>query len=369
MRLFVIVVIVISSCSSVKDVRDQVANDRIEIIEYVDFHGDKAENAFGVSIIEKLYENDRISRIRYFDKAGNLVENKNSIIIQNPEWQFDYDEEGNFIRQTAIDTLGNIMNLTHWDNSAIQILEYNEDNLLVKRSFYDKEMQPVGLGDIGNSSTIFTYNENGELLKKESYDQNGRLILTGFSICEYEYNENGELIKRIYFYNEREVNQYYIYSYEEGNLQKIETFDANDQNSGYELIKFRNGRVIEIEKSYRKSGTPRIKREEILLNIDGWELEKSSISFDDFDKHGEGEYEVIINQNGRIINLIPKKFKCKDLEFNNEVYRLFHDVKLTKTENLPMKLKGELKVVIINQSSQSGVLDEIEWVLNPRPTF
>lgn len=366
-KLLILFSIIAVSCNTIKETISQKEKNRVEIFEYKNFKGERLEDYSGIAITRNFYTDNKLTSVKYFDINDEPVKNKKSWTKQNAEWRFEYDENGNFIRQTAHDLNGDLFDVEHWGNSAIEILEYNDKNQLIKKSNFDKSIKLVGLGDIGDALTEYKYNEKGQLIWKKSYDADENFINNGFCYSEYEYNQDGTLKRLTYLYSEDKLNKSFDYSYKDGHLVQEESFDEDGNKIGYELFEYdESGRMIETKNWHHKWEKPNLKKEEFLLDLKGWKINDSDLKSINFKESDKGEYEIKINQEGEILDIRPVKHKGGTLLFDNEIYAVFKDIKFVK-EKEEAKLSGLLKVVKIHQ--EIGVIYDIERVLNPKPYY
>ena len=366
-KLLLIFSIIAVSCSTTKQIANQKNKNKVETFEYKNFKGERIEDYSGIAITRNFYKDNKLVSVKYFDVNDEPIKNEKSWDKQNAEWRFEYDENGNFTRQTAHDLNGELFDVEHWSNSAIEIFEFNDLNQLIKKSNFDKSMKLVGLGDIGDAITEIGYNKEGLIAWKKSFDAKEKFIKNGFCFSKFEYNSDGKLKKRTYFYDEDKINMIFLYKYKDGNLIQEETFDENGDKIGYEIYSYdKNGRIIKIEDWYHKWENPKIKKEEISLELEGWKIKKSELEYLKFERAGNGQYEIQINKAGEFLNIVPVKYKGGSPEFNNEVYSNFKRIRLVKEQD-EVTLNGKLKVVKLHQ--EIGIIHDINRILNPTPYF
>jgi len=365
--ILILFLVIATSCNTTKQISNQKEKDRIETFENKNFKGERIEDYSGIAITRSFFKEDKLISVKYFDINDEPVKNKKSWDKQNAEWKFEYDKNGNFIKQTAHNLNGELFDVEHWSNSAIEILEYNDKNQLVKKSNYNKEMKLVGLGDIGDAVTKYGYNEKGQLIWKKSYDKNEEFIKNGFCYSKFEYNLNGTLKRLTYLYDESKVNMVFNYKYKDGNLIQEESFEEKGNKIGYRLFEYdKSRRIIQIKDWYYKREKPNLRKEEILLELNGWKIKESDLGIINFNKADKGEYEIKINLEGIILDIAPIEYKGGTPQFDSEVFSTFKNLKLIKEQN-DAQLKGILKVVTINQGI--GILQDIDRVLNPKPYY
>jgi hypothetical protein len=363
-KIIALLVLVLISCNTKRIATNSLKEDRVEIIEYRNFNGHRIEK-YGKAIIRKYFENNKLTSVKFFDLNDQLVKNEKSWDKINAEWRFDYDQEGNFTRQIAYDSMGEICEVENWGNSAIEVFKYNEKNQLIEKINYNKSMELVGLGDIGDASTKYGYNDKGQLIWQKSFDSKSNFIKNGFCYSKFKYNDDGTLSKHFYYYDEDKLNTYSTYSYDGGNLIKEETFNEENNKIGYEIYSYNaSGRIIKIEDWYYKWEKPNIKKEQISLELDGWIIPDSAkLVFNNF---GEGEYNISISEEGKILNIKPIKYKGGTAEFDMEVYRKFKKLRLKKDIiSEEAKLEETLKVCFLFQ--EIGRFYDIKRVINPNP--
>ena len=122
------------SCESTRKLTSSKAENKVETIEYKNFKGERIEES-RISIVKKYYKDGRLDSIRYLNIEGEAICKKE----QNTKWSFEYDNNGNFIRQVAYNQNDEICDLDNNNNSAIEVLEYNTKNQLTKRKKLDKK--------------------------------------------------------------------------------------------------------------------------------------------------------------------------------------------------------------------------------------
>jgi len=363
-QLLIILPVFLISCYSNRLVSTSKDKDKVETLEYRNFKNERVQDYSEISIVRKFYKDNKLVSLKYFDINDEPVKNKNSSDKQNAEWRFEYDKNGNFVRQTAHGLNGELFDVEHWANSAIEIFEYNDKNQLIKRSNYDKSMKMVGLGDMGDAMSAYGYNDKGQLIWKRSFNANEKPIKNGFCYSKYEYNENGSLKTMYYLYDEDKINMTFRYTYKNGQLEKEETFDETGNKIGYEIYTYKEDRIIAIEDWYHKWDKPSLKKEQISLEVEGWQIKDADLNSLNLGKPGKGEYDITINDKGRITNITPIKYKAGRPAFNNEVYNKFQDIVLEKKDNTSSTLNGKLVVSILHQNS---LFSSINRALKPKP--
>ena len=136
---------------------------------------------------------------------------------------------------------------------------------------------------------------------------------------------------------------------------------------GSELLKYdKAGRIIQVKSWYYKWEKPNLEKEEISLELNGWEIKKSDLENMNFTEADEGEYKIQVNPDGDILNIIPVQFKGGSPQFNQEVYSNFKAIKLLKKDD-DAQLNGILKVVMLDQ--RILIANDLDRVLKPTPRY
>lgn len=339
---------------------------RIEVFEYKNFMGERVEGHSGIAITRKYYKNNKLISIKYFDAKDEPVKDIKKWSKQNFEWRFSYDDKGNFIKQKALDANGDIYDVHHSGRGTIEILEYNNKNQLLKKSSYDKAMNLVGIGDIGNAINEYQYNDKGQLVICKSFDANGELIKNGFCYDKYEYNDDGLLSKHYYYYDEDKLLMFINYTYAEGKLKKEEEFNDKNEKIGFTIYEYENDWIVSKERWFYKWEKSIFEKEQIKLDLVGWKIDENDLEKLNFDLAGEGEYHILIDENGKIKNIEPDGYKGGYPEFNMEIYSKFKNLSLVRVfEFGRLNLEGKISLTFIPQE----LFTDMEAIYNPKPNF
>lgn len=123
----------------------------------------------------------RITKVRYYGRNGELLR-----INDICETQMEYDEQGNCIRYTYYDHLGNLTNNS--DGYAIVESTYNERGDLFFYCYLDKNGAFI---TNQNYAYKMEYDKRGNLLRSSSYvlDEEGKETCRT-TICEYDERDN-----------------------------------------------------------------------------------------------------------------------------------------------------------------------------------
>ena len=163
------------------------------------------ENKCAYKMIRKIYSSD------------NTLKNKSEV---------EFNSEGNELKETRYDKNGNLL--------SYAITEYNEDNKKVKYGSYDEE---------GNEkySYSYEYNKQGDLIKEVEKNEEE----TDVRVYEYEYTDKGQIENRVLFEND-EFSYEKRFTYDDkGNLIKEESFNEEGQsNIVFEYTYDNNNNVI-----------------------------------------------------------------------------------------------------------------------------
>ena len=202
--------------------------------------------------IEKEYE---------YDKNGNVILDKTyedgALVYFN---KFEYDSEGRKILAEDYFTNGNISSRSKYDEHGSQILYENfyKDGRLSSRYTYN-----------------YTYDKDGNITFKESFDANGALVGTVkneynrngklkssqscladgsvYSSSESKFDENGNEVLCEYFGQNGQLMHYVEYKYyDDGSCKEAKRFDSA-HNVAYEMAYDEHGNTT-LEKSYDENG-------------------------------------------------------------------------------------------------------------------
>jgi hypothetical protein len=366
------VLIILISCNSNRQIIPKKDKDRIETFEYKNFKGERIEDNSDIAITRKFFKDNKLIKVKYFDVKDELVKNQSGWSYKNAEWRFEYDDNGNFIRQIAYNSKGEIVDMEGFWNSAIKEYEYNKENQLIKISQFDKMNKLVELGDVRDAITKFSYNEKGQLDWQKSFYANEELIKNGYGFSKYEYNDAGLIKKHIYLFDEGKINQYTLFIYQKGKLVKEDEFNNKDEKMGSVEYIYEKGRLIKT-RYINEKGEVRIKEEKMNLNIKGWELnseDKAKLNFvvlNEANGTTGGEYIFTIDKEGRILNIEESDFKGGVPKFNMDVYNKFKKIKLVRTDSKEVEFKGEIKINVLRQKNSS--FKELENRLKPFPNM
>lgn len=203
-------------------------NDSLMVYYNQNVYNDLINDNSGVAITNN-YKNSKgeIIRNEYFNKDNSFSNIKNEVV----QYINKYDENGNQIELTALDSLGNYINSTAdvaktiWeydannnkiktsyynkdlkiangtDNAAFNFYSYNKDNQLIERSYYNKKNEPLQFEEAFKTKFYPNKNGNDSLVKK--YDTKDRLI-NGVCTIKYIYNKHNNVDIESY-YNSKNI--------------------------------------------------------------------------------------------------------------------------------------------------------------------
>ena len=140
-----------------------------------------------------IYDED-ISLSYTLDDSGRVLNYKNKFPNFGCEYDFEFDENGNLIKETFDDMVG----------KGEVIYEYDSDSKLIKKdqtTEMEKDELTYTYDKNGNLISVERYNKLTGKTKKEvtyKYDKNGRLIqctdkYSGTTVEKYKYNKKGFL--------------------------------------------------------------------------------------------------------------------------------------------------------------------------------
>ena len=134
-----------------------------------------------------VYDYDKDNRLTYeatYGEDGKLKVNKDGYAVIKRQ----YDNLGNKIVESTYDQTEHLVN----DNRGIATYKYQYNKqCLTEESFFDKNDSPVApVGQI--AKLTYEYNENNVLTKKSYYNSKGKLTLddNGIAIYKYSYFPN-----------------------------------------------------------------------------------------------------------------------------------------------------------------------------------
>jgi hypothetical protein len=167
-----------------------------------------------------------------------------------------YDKKGNLIKEEIDKIVPNVRTITIIDykyNSNDQLIEKSEND----SSYYYKIEHNIpgykfafrydeNWSEVEYQKTVFTYNNNNQLIIKYNYPEN---ILRDSTL--FEYDDNNKLIKETTYYLNSNGNWYTIYEYDKNNnLIEKKSGDKNRLHNKniykYDL----KGRIIEDSACY-----------------------------------------------------------------------------------------------------------------------
>lgn len=212
---------------------------------------------------QKFPENNK-HREPIYNSEGNLVAinfyDNNGVLLRTNHYGakskltgyslYNYDETGELINTDTYNTSGILTQKTF----------YGENKQLLYSLNYNEQGKIIGITNYGDSHYEPVYNDNGDLVCMNSYDNNGFLQRSNY------HGENGEIIG------------YSIYNYNEaGELVSVDTYNSNDvltqrtfyaanKQKLYTLNYDEQGKVIGTT-NYADSQMQQTTQEAILFNV------------------------------------------------------------------------------------------------------
>lgn len=361
--LLLLVNLLLLSCESSHKLTKSKAGNKIETIEYKNFQGERIEES-GISIVKKYYKDERLDSVRYLDIDGKAIFGKN----QNTKWKFEYDNKGNFIRQIAYNQNDEVFDIDYNNHSAIETLEYNAKNQLIKRKKLDKFGNPAPLMAHECATIEYRYNNQGQLISEKNFNTKGHYIQDGLSFKKYTYNPNGSLSNWSYLYTDSAVNLSTNYTYQD-NLIKEATFNRKGDCISYYIYHYNKEKIAFIEVWDDKKDSIRIFKEEVDLALDGWRITPSDFKKIKIQTPYVGAFDLKIDQNGQILNIEPILIlDHEDLGFYVDFYENMRSIKLERDLNHPSP-KQDGKLFFYSLRNGPRWFNRIKNILHPSPSY
>ena len=204
---------------------------------------------------EITYDGDgKVSSVTTYEynEYGNMtVMNTEGMFSDRTEYKYEYDENGNIVKDVILDEDGSIVNISTYEYDAAgnqikrgykneslgsegeEISEYDTDHNLMKTTDYDED---------GTIKEIYLYEyDNDMLIKFGSYNADGSLNWDSI----YEYDSDGKVIKEVgslsidgVIYSSIEEHEYDA----DGNLIKTYFYDGDELASWKEYENNDNGK-------------------------------------------------------------------------------------------------------------------------------
>ncbi len=177
------------------------------------------------------YWGNRIS-VRNYDDDGNPQYDENGVFEQ----KFEYDDFGNRVKFASFNANKELI-CQKGLRVAYVIMDYNEQGLEIKKSFYGIDGEPVMAGVGGWSAESTEYDDKGRIVKTSFWDKDGKPVgINGTDVSEarYEYDIDGRMISESYFdangnLTEKEGYASLHFEYDDkGNPVKLSYFDAQN---------------------------------------------------------------------------------------------------------------------------------------------
>ncbi len=163
------------------------------------------------------------------DKKTAAVTYENGIEVSRDN--YGYDESGNIVSVTTVQNGETVQTLgyTYEDGKLTESSrEFTDDGIVCKEiTGYDAEgyITSTTYYEDGEKTgrELFSYDENGNMIKSESVDADGNAI----TYTEYQYNEEDFIIRADYYEFEN-LALYFLYEYDDsGELTAVKKFDSN----------------------------------------------------------------------------------------------------------------------------------------------
>lgn len=362
-RLLLLTSLLLLSCKSRHQWTGSKAKNRVERIEYKNFKEERISES-GISIVYKYYKNERLDSIRYFNIEGKAIQGEK----QNTKWGFEYDNKGNYIRRVAYDQNDEICDVNDYYSSAIEVLEYNAKNQLIKRKKLDKFENPTPLRLHDCSITAYTYNELGQLLSEKNFNAEGHYIQDGRSLIKYAYHEDGSLSNRSYLYRDSSINLSTNYTYQK-DLIKEETFNREGERISYSIYHYNKEKISFVEAWDKKRDSILILKERFDLDLDGWIIKPSDLKKIKIKSPYFGAFDIEVDEAGQIIDILPIVISLQeDFDFYVDFYEDMRSVKLERdsTHTYPSQ-SGKLFFYSLRNVPEP--FDRIQNILHPSPAY
>lgn len=237
-------------------------NDSIKYTKNVDVYNNVFNSNDSIAIVKNIL-NDKglVKKTIYYDLNNNYAKTYNDV-VQIEDW---YDVNGNKIKEVSLDSLGNLkpfeadVAIVRWDydkrnnkiktayynindeladanqNTTYNIYKYNENNVLVERLNYDKNMEPITFDD--HYRSVFVLNRFNKDSIVYSYDLDGKLK-KGICAEVSHYNDYGNLVLKSFYDsgNNPVKNSSGVFAIQE-------LYDSNQEYIGYNNLD-ENGMLI-----------------------------------------------------------------------------------------------------------------------------
>ena len=162
-----------------------------------------------VWLVTEIWEDDE-KTVYTYDEKGNLL---TGAIYEDDELEQSlkilYDDEGRFVEQVTYDDDG--------DLSSRMVYTYNEKGQRATMRYLDKGMEELW-------TTVFTYDEKGNIIKREDSD--------GYTVIA-TYDENNRRLTEIALWNGEEDDRY-EYTYNSDGTPKKSTRYNDGEYWGYQ---------------------------------------------------------------------------------------------------------------------------------------
>lgn len=202
--------------------------DSIIKIKNEDVFGIETNNNSGVSLTKKkLNSKKEVLTTQFYNADGYWAKTPDSVA----SYTYKYDERGNQIEMTALDSLGKPQNWT--EDVATTRWEYDERNNKIKTAYFTSENELANANQ-GTTYNIFKYDKNDIIIETVYYDKAMKpTLFDGAHRKTYLFNQFGRdsIIKK-YDTENRLIkgtgNTRYLYTYHGIALSEA-YFDENDK--------------------------------------------------------------------------------------------------------------------------------------------
>ncbi len=187
-------------------------NDSIIYVHNVDVYNSNFNDNTGVAILKKhLDANNRVKKIIYLDSNKNHAKTEDDVV----KFHYKYDDRGNQIEETTLDSLGNLKAFEA--DVAIVKWEYDMNNNKIKTTYYNT-LSELAKANQNVSYNIYSFNKKNQLIERTNYNKNmepelldgyfkRKIIPSSFGkdSIVLDYDTNNKLVhgacKTIYTYN------------------------------------------------------------------------------------------------------------------------------------------------------------------------
>lgn len=198
-------------------------NDSIFYTYNIDAFNNIFNNDIGISITKNHTDKkNRVIKEVFFDDQECYATSSEGVQM----FTYTYDRKGNITQKTGLDSIGNPKSfiddiaIIRWEydknnnktkttsytiddklangeqGTTYTIFSYNQNNMLVERSYYDKHMKPALFDEIFR--TRYYYNKRNKDTLVQGFNKNKKLV-NRICTTKSRYNEYGKEIRRTYY--------------------------------------------------------------------------------------------------------------------------------------------------------------------------